>query len=153
MASPPFPPLHLGLGSPSLNIPPLLTEETRLPVQASWQVIGDASRLKTIGLEGTHPYHLLNFGQHLSPAIGKCVSPGPYPLPSPSLPLSFSLLSCQGEPSYPQTLVKWPGCITGTPKRVSDQIGWRVFISGPRGPTPSLKDSGGAISGRGHNAG
>ena len=98
--SPFSPSLHLGLGSPSLNIPPLLTEETWLPVQVSWQAIGDASRLKMVGLEGTHPYHLPNFGQHLLPVISKCVSPGPYPLSSPSLPLSFPLLSCQGEPSY-----------------------------------------------------
>ena len=110
-SSPFFPSLHLGLGSPSLNIPPLLTEETWLPVQVSWQAIGDASRLKMVGLEGTHPYHIPNFGQHLLPVIGECVSPGPYPLSSPSLPLSFPLLSCQDEPSYPQTLVKWPGCV------------------------------------------
>ena len=56
------PSLRLGLGSPSFHIPLLLTEETWLPVQASWQAIGDASGLKLVGPEGTHPYHRPNFG-------------------------------------------------------------------------------------------
>jgi hypothetical protein len=113
---PPQPPPFDTTNSPTPIDPVTLPRRTQKRPARSSRFVSNHHHLGgRIPMPGLHPGSKLS--KPLTPGLAVGPRSSSSPSPSPFLRHRLSHHSRHHEPSSPQTLVKWPGCVTGTQRK------------------------------------